>query len=134
MLALFRSPYSVVILLMLRRTPLSPKCADSRYIALESDLLSTIRPRRQFNQRMQWHLHPRTLLLRHIHVVGVYTPQHCLVRHYDNILAPFQFHDDGFETDHDVSIGFPAPVAVVVFVIVAGAEVFGVAVCNFLVG
>ena len=134
MLALLLSPYSVVISLMLRRTPLSPKRAHGRYIALKPDLLSTIRPRRQFDQRMQRHLHPRTLLLRHIHVVRVYTPQHRLVRHDDNVFTSLQFHDDGLETDHDVPVGFPAPVAVVVFVVVPGPEVFGVAVCDFLVG
>ena len=52
---------------------------------------------------------------------------------YD-VFAAFEFHDYGFETDYHVAVGFTAAVAVVVFVVVAGAEVFGVAVGDFLVG
>ena len=52
---------------------------------------------------------------------------------YD-VFATLEFHDYGFETDDDVAVGFTAAVAVVVFVIVPSAEVFGVAVGDFLVG
>ena len=52
---------------------------------------------------------------------------------YD-VLAAFEFHDYGFEADDDVAVGFTAAVAVVVFVVVAGFEVFRVAVGDFLVG
>ena len=52
---------------------------------------------------------------------------------YD-VFATFEFHDYGFETDDDVAVGFTAAVAVVIFVVVAGLEVFGVAVGYFLVG
>ena len=52
---------------------------------------------------------------------------------YD-VFAALEFHDYGFKTDDDVAVGFTAAVAVVVFVVVAGAEVFGVAVGDFLVG
>ena len=53
---------------------------------------------------------------------------------YYDVLAAFEFHDDGFQTDHDVAVRFAAAVAVVVFVIVACLEVFGIAVGYFLVG
>ena len=118
---------------MLRRTPLTPKRADGGDIRLEPLFLRTIRPGRQLDERMQRHLHPRALLLRHIHVVGINAPQHRLVRHDDDVLAPFQLHDDGFEADDDVAVGFPAPVSVIVLVVVARFEVFGVAVGDFLV-
>ena len=125
---------SILRLLMLRRTSLLPKRAHRRNIRLKPHFLRTIRPRRQLNQRMQRHFHPRTLLLRYVHVVGIYTSQHGLVRDDDDVLAALEFHDYGFEADYHVAVGFTAAVAVVVFVVVAGAEVFGVAVGDFLVG
>lgn len=64
----------ILRLLMFRRTSLLPKRAHRRNIRLKPYFLRTIRPRGQLNQRMQRHFHPRTLLLRHIHVVGIYTP------------------------------------------------------------
>lgn len=56
------------------------------------------------------------------------------MRHDHNIFAPLQLHNNRLESDDHVAVGLPAPVAVVVFVVVAGAEVFGVAVFDFLVG
>lgn len=91
-------------LLMLRRTPLTPKRTDSRNIRIEPLLLRTIRPRGKLDKRMQWYLHPWALFLRYVHVVGVYTPQYGLVGDNDDVLTAFEFHDDGFETDDYVSI------------------------------
>ena len=119
---------------MLRRASLTAKRADSRNIRAEPNLLGAVRPRRQLNQRVQRHFHPRTLFLGNIHVVRIYAAQHRLVRHDDDILAAFEFHDDGFEADDDVAVGFAASVTVVVLVVITGAEVFGVAVGYFLVG
>lgn len=82
---------------------------------------------------MQRHLHPGTLLLRHIHIIRIDAPQHSLMRHDDDILTAFQLHDDGLESDDDVTIGFAAAVAVIVFVVVPRFEVFGVLVCDLLV-
>lgn len=56
------------------------------------------------------------------------------MRHDDDVLTAFQFHDDGFETDDHISVGLPAAVAVIVLIVIAGFEVFGVAVRYFLVG
>lgn len=119
---------------MLRRTPFTPKRANRRNIRLEALLLGTIRPRGQLDKRMQRHLHPRTLLLRHIHIIRIDTPQHSLMCHNDDVLAALQLHDDRLEPDDDVAVGFAAAVAVIVFVVVASAEVFWVAICDFLVG
>ncbi len=66
-------PVMIIHSLMLRRTPLAPERTDCRNVRLESLLLSTVRPGRQFDERMQRHLHPRALLLRHIHIVSVDT-------------------------------------------------------------
>ena len=118
---------------MLRRTPFTPKRAHGGDISLEPLLLGPVRPRRQLDERMQRDLHPRALLLRHIHVVGVDAAQDRLVGDDDDVLAPFEFHDDGFEPDDDVAVGLAAPVAVVVLVVVARLEVFRVAVRNVLV-
>lgn len=119
---------------MFRRAPLTSKRAHGRDIRLEALLLRAVRPRGQLDQRVQRHLHPGALLLRHVHVVRVDAPQHGLVRHDEDVLAAFQLHDDGLEPDDHVAVGFPAPVAVVVFVVVPRSEVFGVAVRNLLVG
>ena len=54
--------------------------------------------------------------------------------HNDDVLASFHLHDDRFETDDNVAVGFAAAVTVVVFVVVAGAEIFRVAVCDLLIG
>ncbi len=56
------------------------------------------------------------------------------MRHDDDVLAAFQFHDDRLQSDDDVAIGFSAPVAIVVFVVVSRFEIFGVSVRNLLVG
>lgn len=82
---------------------------------------------------MQRHLHPRTLLLRHIHVIRIDAPQHGLMRHDDDILTAFQLHDDRLKSDDYIAIGFSAPVAIVVLVVVSRFEIFGVLVRNLLV-
>ena len=89
---------------MLRRTPLTPKRADGGNIRLEALLLGTVGPGRQLDERVQRHLHPRALLLRHVHVVSVDAPQDGLVRHDDDVLAALEFHDDGLEPDDDVAV------------------------------
>ena len=119
---------------MFRRTPFTPKRADGGYIGLEALLLRTISPGRQLDKRVQRHLHPRTLLLRHVHIIGIYAPQDRLMRHDDNVLAALQFHNDGLEPNDHVAVRFPAAVAIVVLVVVSRFEVFGVPVRNLLVG
>ncbi len=54
--------------------------------------------------------------------------------HDNDVLAPFQLHYNGFETNDNVAVGFASAVAVIVFVVVAGAEIFRVAVCDLLIG
>lgn len=51
----------------------------------------------------------------------------------DDILTALQLHDDGFEPDDHITIALPATVAIVIFVVVAGFEILGVAVGDFLV-
>ena len=75
---------------------------------------------------MQRHLHPRTLLLRHIHIVSIDAPQDGLVRDDDDILAALQLHDDGLEADDHIAVALAAAVAIIVFVVVPGFEVLGV--------
>jgi hypothetical protein len=123
-----------VKLLMLGTTPLRPKRANGRNIRLKPLFLSMIRLRRQLNERMQRNLHPRTLLLRNIHIVSVDTPKDRLMGNDDDILAALEFHDDRLEADDDVAVALAAAVAVVVLVVVAGAEVFGELVLDLLVG
>ena len=55
------------------------------------------------------------------------------MRHDDDILAAFQLHDDRLQSDDDVAIGFSAPVAIVVFIVVSRFEIFRVLVRNLLV-
>ena len=119
---------------MLRRTALRPKRTYSRDIGPKPLLLSPVRPRGKLDERMQRYLHPRTLLLRDIHVVSVDAAEDGLVGDDNDVLAALELHDDRFETDDDVAVGLTAAVTVVVLVVVAGLEVLGVAVRDFLVG
>ena len=43
----------------------------------------------------------------------------------DDILTPLKFHNDRFKADDHITIRLAATVAVVIFVVVAGLEVFG---------
>lgn len=52
----------------------------------------------------------------------------------NDILTALQLHDDGLQANNDVAIGFAATVTVVVFVFVAGGEVFGVFLGDFFIG
>lgn len=56
------------------------------------------------------------------------------MRHNNDILAPFQLHDDWFQSDDNIAIGFPASVPVIVFVVVAGFEILRVLGFDFGVG
>ena len=118
---------------MLRRTTFTPKRADGRNISLEALLLGAVGAGRQLDERVQRHLHPRALLLRDVHVVGVDAAEDGLVRDDDDVLAALELHDDGLEPDDDVAVGFPAPVAVVVLVVVPRFEVLRVPVRDVLV-
>jgi hypothetical protein len=119
---------------MHRLTPLLPPRTHSRNIRKKPILLRLVRPRRELNQTVQGHLHPRTLLLGTTHEVGIDTPQDGLMRHDENILRTLQLHDDRLEPDDDVAVRFAAQVAVVVLVRVAGFEVVGVFLFDFGVG
>ena len=118
---------------MFRRAPFTPERAHGRDVGLEPLLLRAVGPRGQLDQRVQRDLHPGALLLRHIHVVGVDAPEHGLMGHDDDILAAFEFHDDGLQSDDHVTIGFPAPVTIVVLVVVSRFEIFRVLVRNLLI-
>lgn len=51
----------------------------------------------------------------------------------DNVLASLQFHDDRFESDDHIAVALSTSVAVIVFIVVTGLEVFRIPVGNFLV-
>lgn len=108
---------------MHRLTPLLPPRADGRHIGKHALLLGLVRARRQLDQAVQRHLHPRALLLRRPHEVRVDAPQHRLVRDDEDVLAALQLHDDGLQPDDDVAVALPAQVAVVVLVLVPRLEV-----------
>lgn len=118
---------------MLGSASLFSECAHGWNVSLVTLLLGTVSPRGEFNQRMQWNLHPRRFLLRHIHVVCVDAPQHRLMSDDDDVLASLQLHDDRLKPDDHVAITLPASVAIVVFIVITGPEVFRVLVGNFLV-
>ena len=83
---------------------------------------------------MQRDLHPRALLLRHIHVIRIDAPQNRLMSDNNDIFTALQFHYDGFEPNDDIAVALSATIAIIVFVVVAGAEIFRVAVRDFLIG
>jgi hypothetical protein len=135
---------------MLRHAPFAPPGADSRNPRREPFLLRTICPRRQLDERMQRDLsslapshllppaqvlrkskvstysHPRTIALILLHKVRIDAPNNRLMAHNQNILAPLQLHDDRLQPDHHIPIALPAPIAIVILVVVAVLKVLRV--------
>ena len=52
----------------------------------------------------------------------------------DDVLTSLQFHDNRFKPDDHIAITFASTIAVVVFIVVASFEVFGVLVGDLLIG
>jgi len=119
---------------MYRLTAFPPPGTDGGNIRAQSLLLRAVRLGCQPYQRVQRHLHPWTLLLRHVLEVGVDAAEDGLVGHDEDVFAALEFHDDGFETDHNIAVRLPAQVTVVVLVIVAGLEVVGIPLFDLGVG
>lgn len=119
--------------LMFRRTAFAPKRAHGRDVGLEALLLGAVGAGRQLDERVQRDLHPGALLLRDVHVVGVDAAEDGLVRDDDDVLAALELHDDGLQPDDHVAVRLPAPITVVVLVVVARLEVLRVAVRDLLV-
>lgn len=99
-----------------------------------SNLFRAVRPWCQFDERVKWHIHPGALGLVLLHKVCVDAAQNRLVSHNENVLATFQFHYDWFQADDHVTVRLATTVSVVVFILITGRKVFGVAVFDFLVG
>lgn len=95
--------------------------------------LGAISTRRQLHERVKRHRHPRAFLLRLLHKICVDAADDGLVRDDEDIFASFQFHDDWFQADYDISVALTAAVAVIVFVCVPCLEIFRVQVGNLLV-
>jgi len=119
---------------MFRFTALLPPRGDRGDVGEHPLLLRLVRPWSKFDEAMQRNFHPGTLLLTRAHKIRVNTPQHRLVRDDENVLRPLQLHDDGFQPDDDVTVALAAEVAVVVFILVTGLEVRGIALFDFGVG
>jgi hypothetical protein len=83
-------------------------------------------PRSQLHERVQRDVHPRTLLLADVLEIRVEAPDDRLVRDDEDVLGPFELHDDRLQTNDNVTVGFTTLVAVVVFVFVPCSEVLGV--------
>ena len=107
---------------------------DGGDIGLEALLLGAVGLGRQLHERVQRDLGPGRLVGAGIHKVRVDAADDGLVRHDDHVAAPLEFHDDRFQPDDDVTVRLAAAVSVVVFVVVASLEVFGVAILDLLVG
>lgn len=121
-------------LMMLRRTPLWPPRRDCRDIRLDLLHFHTICLGGQFHQSMQGDFHPWTSGLIDLHEVCENTADDGLVSDNQDIATSLKFHHDGFKTDDNVTVGLAATVAIVVFIGIAGGEIFGVHVVDFLVG
>lgn len=120
--------------LVLCRSALSTPGRDSGDISLEALLFGAVSAGGEFDESVQRHLHPGTLLLGHVHEVGVDAAEDSLVGNDDDILTALQFHDDGLKADDDVAVGLTATVAVVVLVFITGSEILGVFLSDFFVG
>lgn len=118
-------------LVMLRHTPLRPPRTNSRDVGFELLDLRPVGLRGELEEGVQGHLHPGAAVLGQLHEVGQDAAHDGLVGDDDDVLAALEFHDDGLEAEDDVAVGLAAAVAVVVLVVVAGFEVFGVFVGDF---
>ncbi len=111
---------------MLRLTPLLPPRTDRRHISRHALLICLVRPWRQLDQAMQRDLHPRALLLADTHEIRIDASQYGLMGDDEDVLAPFQLHNDRFKPDDNVSVALAAEIAVIVLVLVARREVLRV--------
>ena len=125
-LALDRRAANIRRRLVLGLAALLAPSADGRYVSVDTLLLGLIRTRRELDETVQRNVHPRALILRRAHEVGVDAAQDGLVGDDEDVLAALELHDDGLEADDDVAVGLAAGVAVVVLVFVALRKVFGV--------
>lgn len=112
---------------------LAPPGADSWYVGLVPHLFCPICLRCELDECVQGHVHPRTLCLVLLHEVCVDASQHGLVCNDENILASFQLHDDGLKSNNNVTVRLAASITVVILVLVAGGEIFGIPILDFLV-
>ena len=133
-LALDRRAANIRRRLVLGLAALLAPSADGRYVSVDTLLLGLIRTRRELDETVQRNVHPRALILRRAHEVGVDAAQDGLVGDDEDVLAALELHDDGLEADDDVAVGLAAGVAVVVLVGVAGGEVVGVLLLDLGVG
>ena len=129
-----RRPMRRIWLMVLCTAPLPSPRADRGNIRLESLLLCTICLGRQFDQCVQRDFHPGALFLGHVHEICIDASQNGLMRNNQDILTPFQFHDNWLESNDHVAVGFAAKVAVIVLVLIALGEVFGVLLLDLAVG
>ena len=77
-------------------------------------LLGTVGTGGQFNDRVERNLHPGRLRLRHIHKVCVNASQNGLMGDHHDVFATLHLHDDGFETNDDITVGLSAMITVVI--------------------
>ena len=104
---------------------------DSWNVRFQPFLLSRVRLRREFDQCVKRNLHPRTLLLRHIHKVCIDAPENGLVRNNQDVFATLKFHDDRFQADDDVAIRLTAQISIVVLVLIALRKVLRILLFDF---
>lgn len=121
-------------ILVSRRAAFAPPRADRGDVGGFHHLLGMIRLGSQLDQGMEGNRHPWAQLLVLLHEIGIDAADDGLVADDQNILAPLQLHDDGLESDDDIAIRLAASVAVVVLVFVAGREILGEGILDFLVG
>lgn len=119
--------------MVLRCAPLRPPRAHGGDVGLELLDLDAVGLGRQLHERVQRHLHPGTAGLVDLHEVGKDAAHDGLVGDDQDVLRPLQLHHDGLQADDDVAVRLAAPVAVVVLVVVARPEVFGVLLVDLLI-
>jgi hypothetical protein len=52
----------------------------------------------------------------------------------EDVLTTLQLHDDGLQTDDNITVALASAVAVVVFIIITSGEILGILLLDFGVG
>lgn len=89
---------------MLCNATLGSPRADSFNTSFISDLFGSIGSWSKFDEGVKWDVEPWRPSLIFFHEVGVNAAKDGLVGDDEDVLGAFEFHDDGFETDDDVTV------------------------------
>ena len=119
--------------LVLGGAPLAAPGADGGDVGEIALLVGAVGAGGELDKAVEGHVHPGAAGVVLLHEVGVDAAEDSLVGDDQDVLGPLELHDDRLQPGHHVPIRLPAPVPVVVLVLVARHEVLRIRVLDLLV-